>query len=104
MSASDAPPSRYRIQRTIRQGTTAMTTLLNMGLVAIFPNNPPLLDRYKEWTLEHWKKRLTLTVLHSRFLGRNVFLTVFDCKIHRDKALGRHPPTISTAKLLPWTP
>ncbi|KAL2610773.1 hypothetical protein R1flu_022465 [Riccia fluitans] len=106
MSVPDAPPSRYRIQRSLRQGTTAMNTLLNMGLVAIFPTNPPLLDRYKEWTLEHWEKRFKLNILHSRFLGRSVFLIVFDSKDHRNKALGRHPPMINncSTKLLPWTP
>ncbi|KAL2624295.1 hypothetical protein R1flu_008540 [Riccia fluitans] len=106
LAVCDAPPFRYRIQRPLRQGTAAMTTLLNMGLVAVFSTNPPLLDRYKEWTLEHWEKRLKLCVLHSRFLGRSVFLTVFDSKEHRDKALTCHLPTIngSTSKLLPWTP
>ncbi|KAL2642701.1 hypothetical protein R1flu_010288 [Riccia fluitans] len=106
LSAPDGPPSQYRIQRSLRQGIAAMTTLLNMGLVAIFPSNPPLLDRYKEWTLGHWEKRMRLSVLHSRFLGRSVFLTVFDNRKRRNRALGRHPPTINnnTAKLLPWTP
>ncbi|KAL2623732.1 hypothetical protein R1flu_007977 [Riccia fluitans] len=106
MAVQDTQPSHYRIQRPLRQGATAMTTLLNMGLVAFFPNNPPLLDRYKEWTLEHWEKRLILSVLHSRFLGRNIFLMVFDNKEHRDKALACYPRTINgnAAKLLPWTP
>ncbi|KAL2624302.1 hypothetical protein R1flu_008547 [Riccia fluitans] len=106
MSVPNAPPFQYRIQRSLRQRTAAMATLLNSGLVAIFPSNPPLLDKYKEWTHEHWEKRMRLSVLHSRFLGRSIFLTVFDNKDHRDKALARLPPTInnSTSKTLPWNP
>ncbi|KAL2610753.1 hypothetical protein R1flu_022445 [Riccia fluitans] len=106
LAVPDAPSFHYRIQHPLCQGPAAMTILLNTGLVAIFPTNPPLLDRYKEWTLEHWEKRLKLCILHSRFLGRNVFLTVFDNKEHRHKALARHLPTIngSASKLLPWTP
>ncbi|KAL2623722.1 hypothetical protein R1flu_007967 [Riccia fluitans] len=57
MLVPDAPPFRYRIQRLLRQGAAAMTTLLNMGLVMIFPSNPPLLDRVGSRVDDHGDRR-----------------------------------------------
>ncbi|KAL3680062.1 hypothetical protein R1sor_023018 [Riccia sorocarpa] len=106
MSIEGAPPCIYRIQRPLKDGMTAMAILLSMGLVAIFPGRVPSLDSYKAWTHDHWETRMRLSVLHSRYVGRNAFLTMFDQKQHRDIALARQPPTVqnSRSKMLPWSP
>ncbi|KAL3685622.1 hypothetical protein R1sor_003644 [Riccia sorocarpa] len=66
----------------------------------------PSLDSYEAWTHDNWESRMRLSVPHSRYVGRNAFLTMFDKQQHNDIALVRQPPTVqnSRSKLLPWSP
>ncbi|KAL3690935.1 hypothetical protein R1sor_004586 [Riccia sorocarpa] len=106
LATAKGVPSQYVLQKSKEEGLRATKDLLELGLIAIFDGRAHSLDKFKDWAITVWEQKLQLHLIHSRYVGKNTFLTIFAEKAHRDKAPTAAPPIIRDveARLMPWSP